>query len=204
MRPPRGQSGKGQSQAGHTLLLWVAPAALVVLVVAGGLTGGWPTVMPRLEAQPLPHPSPGPGTSIPIMGHDHLVSMDTPHPPYNSDPPTSGPHLVLLAPWGVYRIPIPKELQVHNLEDGGVLVQYACRDCPDVVKKLESIVTRYNRVVLAPYPHMEHRIALTAWGRLDAFDDVDADRIMRFIEAYIGIDHHPGGEQCKLPREVRL
>lgn len=178
---------------------------MTALAMVGGFAWGWATAMPSREAQSNPIPiAAGPGTSIPIMGQDHLASMDTPHPPYNSEPPTSGPHLALLAPWGIYRIPIPKELQVHNLEDGGVLIQYACRDCPDVVRQLESLVTRYNRVILAPYPNMPHRIAVTAWGRLDAFDDVDADRIMRFIEAYIGIDHHPGGEQCKLPREVRL
>jgi len=45
-------------------------------------------------------------------------------------------------------------------------------------------------VVLAPYPPMKPKIALTAWSRIDAFDDFDERRIVRFIEAYRGIDHH--------------
>jgi len=79
---------------------------------------------------------------------------------------------------------------VHNLEDGGVLVQYNC-ECPELVEQLRAIVRRYDRqVILAPYPTMKSRIALTAWTRIDAFDAFDETRIVRFIEAYRGIDHH--------------
>jgi hypothetical protein len=39
---------------------------------------------------------------------------------------------------------------------------------------------------------MKTRIALTAWTRLEAFDEVDEARIRRFVRAYRGIDHHPG------------
>ena len=45
-------------------------------------------------------------------------------------------------------------------------------------------------MLLAPYPGMKTRIALTAWTRLDAFDAFDESRIHRFIKAYQGIDHH--------------
>jgi hypothetical protein len=82
---------------------------------------------------------------------------------------------------------------VHNLEDGGVMVQYNCpAACPDLVAKLTAVVSGYqSQVILAPYPGMKTRIALTAWTRLDAFDDFDERRIQRFITAYRGIDHHP-------------
>lgn len=96
-----------------------------------------------------------------------------------------------MARWGIHTQPIPDELQVHNLEDGGVLVQYNCRDCDDLIAELKAIVSRYpDKVILAPYPQMDTRIALTAWGRIDTFDTVDEPRIVRFIEAYCGIDHH--------------
>ncbi len=81
---------------------------------------------------------------------------------------------------------------MHNLEDGGVLVQYNCpQGCPDLVDKLRSIVSSYNQqVILAPYPGKDRRIALTAWGWIDKFDEFDEQRIVRFIKAYEGIDHH--------------
>ncbi|HZY31434.1 MAG TPA: DUF3105 domain-containing protein [Candidatus Methylomirabilis sp.] len=118
------------------------------------------------------------------------IPLGTSHPPYNSDPPTSGPHTDGLARWGVHTEPIPKEMQVHNLEDGGVVINYACRDCPELVDQLKAIAGRYDRVVLAPYPGMDRKIALTAWGRIDTFDEFDDGRITKFIKAHIGIDHH--------------
>lgn len=133
----------------------------------------------------------GPGKSIPSMGNDHIASIDAPHAPYNSSPPTSGPHVGFVARWGIHKTPIPNELQVHNLEDGGVAIQYNCSDCPDLISKLEKIAKRYNRIILAPYPDMDSKIALTAWGKIDELSEFDEGRITRFIEAYIGIDHHP-------------
>jgi len=131
-----------------------------------------------------------PGTAVADQGNRHIQSASDPHEPYNTTPPTSGPHLPYIAPWGVHTRPIPPELQVHNLEDGGVLVQYSC-DCPELVDRLRAIVQKYDRfVILAPYPTMPHRIALTAWTRIDTLEDFDEGRIRRFIEAYRGIDHH--------------
>lgn len=131
-----------------------------------------------------------PGTTVPDQGNRHIQSASDPHEPYNTDPPTSGPHLPYLAPWGVHTRAIVPELQVHNLEDGGVLVQYNC-ECPDLVEKLTTIVQKYDKqVILAPYPTMKHRIALTAWTRIETLDAFDEARVRRFIEAYRGIDHH--------------
>lgn len=135
-----------------------------------------------------------PGQRMEDLGNLHIPTADSPHRPYNSDPPTSGPHLPTLAAWGIHESPIPKELQVHNLEDGGVLVQYNCTDCAELVAKLQDIVGRYkNDVILAPYPGMDARIALTAWTRIDKFNEFDEARVVRFIEAYRGVDHHVRG-----------
>ncbi len=37
---------------------------------------------------------------------------------------------------------------------------------------------------------MKHRIALTAWTRIDTFEEFDEARVRRFIDRYKGIDHH--------------
>jgi len=159
--------------------LWVV-AAVLAAAVAGAWTYGTMTNRP-------------PGTIFPDQGNLHVQTLKEPIAPYNSDPPTSGPHLPYIAPWGIHTEPIPRQLQVHNLEDGGVMVQYNCPEpCPDLVAKLAAIVSGYDQqVILAPYPGMKTRIALTAWTRMDAFNDFDEPRIRRFISAYRGIDHHP-------------
>lgn len=133
-----------------------------------------------------------PWTPVPILPSPH-VPIGTPHSPYNSTPPTSGPHAPGLAPWGVHDEPVPKELQVHNLEDGGVVISYTCQECPALVAQLTTIAERYEHVILAPYSELDRRIALTAWGRIDTFDEFDEARIVKFIDTHIGIDHHGEG-----------
>jgi hypothetical protein len=131
-------------------------------------------------------------STVAILPSPH-IPLGSSHPPYNSDPATSGPHTDALAPWGVHNEPIEKEMQLHNLEDGGVVINYACRDCPELVDQLKAVAGRYDRVVLAPYPGLDRKIALTAWGKIDKFDEFDEGRITKFIKAHIGIDHHEKG-----------
>ncbi|HEX9758006.1 MAG TPA: DUF3105 domain-containing protein [Nitrospiria bacterium] len=141
----------------------------------------------------------GPGRSIPSQGNEHIASIGAPHDPYNSNPPTSGWHVGFVARWGIHSSPIPKELQVHNLEDGGVIIQYNCNNCDELVSKLTKIAKKYNRIVLAPYTDMKPLIALTAWGKIDELPEFDEKRIIRFVEAYIGVDHHPKKENLPTP-----
>lgn len=140
-----------------------------------------------------------PGQAVPIQGADH-IAQGAAHAPYNSKPATSGPHWSLPGegpvPWGIYQDPIPEEAQVHNLEHGGVIISHRCRDCPELVAQLEALYARYTaanplprypastKIIVAPYPDMPTRIALTAWGRIDAFEAYDESRILRFIAAF--------------------
>jgi len=141
--------------------------------------------VPTLEAEGEP------GRLVPIIEADYLDNPFEPHPPYNSNPPTSGPRSSDIASWGIHDVPVPLELQVHNLEHGGVMVQYNCPvECPELVEKLARITLDHDLVILAPYPMMEARIALTAWGRIDLLEEFDPARIERFITAFAGMDHH--------------
>ena len=161
--------------------LVIGAAVLAVALAAGG---AWWLYADRLgagarrvrsEPRQRPHPTAGDAAR-----------------PYNSDPPTSGPHLAYIAPWGIHTKPITKELQTHNLEDGGVVVQYKPECEAQVLEPLKSVVGRYrDHVLLAPYPGLDRCIALTAWTRIDKLDQFDERRVVRFIDAYRGIDHHP-------------
>jgi hypothetical protein len=158
------------------------PYVLMSLVIFLGFFGVY-----KMATRPLP------GTLIPDLGNEHISAADTPHEPYNSKPPTSGPHLDPKAEWGIHDQQITNELQIHNLEDGGVLIQYDCdeEDCSTLIQQLETIAKRYKeKVILAPYANLDQRIALTAWNRIDTFDEFDEKRITTFINFYRGIDHH--------------
>lgn len=153
--------------------------ALIVLI---GLFGVY-----KLATRPLP------GTLVADLGNEHIPSATTPHIVYNSKPPTSGPHLDPKADWGIHDQQIPDELQLHNLEDGGVLVQYDCegQDCSELVNQLTAVAEKYkDKVIVAPYRGLDQKIALTAWNRIDTFDEFDEKRITAFINSFRGVDHH--------------
>jgi len=133
-----------------------------------------------------------PGTSFPVQGNNHIEVGEV-HPPYNTIPPTSGWHYDTPAPWAVSNQPIPNEIQVANLEKGGVLLQYNCpNECDEIVQNLNVVASRYPHTIVAPYPTMNSKIALTAWGWIDKFDEYNEDRIFEFIEAHI--NNGPGSE----------
>ncbi len=177
---------------------WAIWAGIAVLVLAG--IGAW--VIYQQKAQP--------GKVMPIQGQEH-IDKGAPHVAYNSTPPTSGPHWSIggtdsadmtggggQAPvdWGIYDAQIADEAQVHNLEHGGIMIQYNCHDCPELVASLKDFYSRYasshrlpffpnsTKIVVAPYYTMPDRIALTAWGHIDMFGDYNEDRVVRFVEAY--------------------
>ena len=135
-----------------------------------------------------------PGESIADLGRAH-VSQDLPGAAYNTSPPTSGPHASPTR-WGEHFEQIPHVNQVHNLEHGGVLIQYNCEHealrgrCGQVRQDLrEALRTAREeidtKVILAPYTKMERPIALTAWTRLQYLAEPEREAILRFIRRNI-------------------
>ena len=151
---------------------------------------------------------PQPGVFVASLGNKHIQNLTDEHDPYNSIPPSSGTHVGGKANWGISEAPIPDELQLHNLEDGGVGIQYNCdagskssetstpsaeidNDCKQLVQRLSEVAKKYpDKVFMAPYPKLDTKIALTAWTRIDKFSNFDSDRMHTFIKAFKGIDHH--------------
>ena len=151
---------------------------------------------------------PQPGEFVASLGNKHIENLTDAHDPYNSIPPTSGTHVGGKADWGISDSVIPDELQLHNLEDGGIGIQYNCSPegnttdtatpsaevegkCKQLVERLTEVAKKYpDKVFMAPYPKLDYKIAMTAWTRMDKFNEFDADRMHTFIKAFKGIDHH--------------
>lgn len=169
---------KRQQRARRNQWIVMGGIAAVVVVIVAVVT----VVLSRDE----------PGQKIADLGNDHLSAEPTSYL-WNSRPPTSGPHASQIASWGEHTDTVPEWYQVHNLEDGGVIMHYNCPDgCPEMVAELRDILNDVGTdgVILHPYTDMDNPIAVTAWTRLLVLDAVDRDQIVEFIEAYRGVDHH--------------
>jgi hypothetical protein len=83
---------------------------------------------------------------------------------YSSFPPTTGPHYPKWVLWGRYDRPLPAVATVHNLEHGGVAIQYG-RSVPEatIAQLRRFYAGSPNGMLLAPLPALGRRIALTAW-----------------------------------------
>jgi hypothetical protein len=101
--------------------------------------------------------------SYPGLAPEHLTSPDQ-KAKYNSFPPSSGPHYQSPAPWGIYEESIKQTILVHNLEHGGIVIQYGDVG-PDAVSELRSFYEDdpYGLVV-APFSKLGKKFALTAWN----------------------------------------
>ena len=166
----------------HPTLIFGSLGALVVVVIVvacGDSRPDYPYTVQTFEDQ----------------GREHLAAGET-YDLYNSNPPTSGPHAPAPADWGVHDQPLAKEVPVHNMEHGGVVIWYDCSagdepldddGCQQLRGQLAAVVDSNapaKFVLMTPYAGMDNRIALTAWGTLDTLDQFDGERVQAFIDSF--------------------
>lgn len=102
--------------------------------------------------------------SYPALARTHLTNLKA-TPKWNSFPPSSGPHYVNAAVWGAYTEPLVELQVVHNLEHGGVVIQYGDKVPNETVAKLTAFYEESpNGLILAPLPKLGRDVALTAWN----------------------------------------
>ena len=126
----------------------------------------------------------GLGTVYANQGQEH-IAVDAKHAAYNSFPATSGPHVAQPQPWGVFGDEVPDEKLVHNLEHGGVVIQYNPKLYEGSIDPLIALQKKYpNKTVVAPNRQLKNAFTLTAWRRLYTLDSLDETKITDFIEKY--------------------
>ena len=104
---------------------------------------------------------------------------------YNSFPPTSGYHHPQPAVWGIYTDPVDEIHLPHNLEHGGVVVQYGSKTPSDTAAQLDQWYRGdANGLVVAPLPQLGDKIALTAWTHLATCSRFDAGAASKFRDAF--------------------
>ncbi len=113
---------------------------------------------------------------------------------YAYNPPSSGPHYPSPTNWGFYKQAVPAGTWVHNLEHGGIVVLYQCSGtCTDVQAQLQTLYSQLptesqfqeRKVVITPYPNLDHRLRIQAWGWTMPLDTVDTQAIDAFYNEHV-------------------
>lgn len=119
------------------------------------------------------------------QGNDH-IRPGSPHPPYNSNPPTSGWHWADPKDWGIYNTPQVQEQLVHNLEHGGIVIQYNNLSSAELQRLVAFVQKDPHHIVVAPYPGLDSgvRVAFTAWTVSQECDGVDLAALADFIDEF--------------------
>jgi len=123
---------------------------------------------------------------LPNEGRNHTRDLNE-KITYKTKPPTSGTHYETPAPWDTYFNPLNPIQAVHNLEHGGIVVQYGSRVPKATVDQLKEFVSDDPRgMLMAPLPALGNRVALTAWRRLATCTAYDAAAFRGFRDAFRG------------------
>jgi len=207
--PPRTSQGPQQRTAGpqrrvesggpRRLNLWFVAIGVAIIVAAAIVGIVLATRSGSAEAS-------GPDgacnrQTFPPMGRQHIEKL-SPDFRYNSYPPTSGPHYPpgpkAPAVWNLYDTPVDETALVHNLEHGGIVVQYGA-DVPDstvqqITRWYQDLDTQNGLVVAPIWPSIQatppqeaaNKIYLTAWTHLMTCTAFDEGAFGRFVADYRG------------------
>ncbi|MGH2706070.1 MAG: DUF3105 domain-containing protein [Actinomycetota bacterium] len=174
----------------------VTAVAVATLIVAAAVVG---VILVRSSNQNVAQSAKAAGCSadrtFDDQGQTHIRQGES-HPAYNSNPPTSGWHYASPAGWGDYDQRVETETLVHNLEHGGVVVQY--KDLPDrQLDQLLKLVDGYAEgVIVAPNPKIDKPIAITAWRHLMTCQRFSEPVVKDFIKERCGKGPEQVGIAC--------
>lgn len=145
----------------------------------GGSTGPEVTVLTP-DLPPLPGESACEvtiTTGIPLATATHMeVCTDLDYP---TNPPSGGPHWGVWASFTTYEAPLPREMYVHDMEHGAIVLLHRCEGaCPEVLeafadarkavegdpKCLQIPGGPTERVIVTPDPELDVPVAAAAWG----------------------------------------
>lgn len=166
-------SGGGRSPL---VPLAVGAGGLVVLAVVLGfvfLRGG--SGSGSTDAQAALKTAGCSSKTVKALPRGHTVTSASGTAKWNTFPPTNGPHFDQPALWGSYTEPLQQAQVVHNLEHGGVFIQYGSKVSAATVAQLQGFYQQHlDGTLLAPLPALGDKIALGAWVSKSASQPEDS------------------------------
>jgi hypothetical protein len=177
-----------EQEARHRTILYaiagsgiVALIVVVALVVVGGGSGNAKAAADALAAAGCQY------KHYPEQPRSPHYATLTPNPPpkWNSFPPTSGRHYGEWVRWGDYTEPQPLIKSTHNLEHGGVIIQYGNKVPKSDIQEINDFwQSDPNAMLVAPLPKLGNKIALTAWTQWAECTSFNQNAFSKFKSAF--------------------
>ncbi len=137
------------------------------------------------------------GEAAEEMSAGHVLEGEDPGP-YNTDPPTSGPHYAGDLEAAFYDEadaagigPYPEGYLVHNLEHGYVIFWYNCElldaaSCSELKSEIQAVMQGedFFKVIGFPRASIDVPVVMTSWARSLSFDTFDSDLAREFVRTY--------------------
>ena len=170
-----------------------AAGVLAAIVVAVAGVVGLIAFLSGRDSAPVSRMSTGPGQAFGDQGAARLTPGQRPPQPYNSVPPTSGPH----APTPVTRdgTPLSNDQLLTALAAGNVVLFYGTPQPPPALRSLAgdeagpfdpSLAATGQAVILAPRPGTRGVVA-AAWRHLLRVPSPTDPALRQFVRAWLGV-----------------
>jgi hypothetical protein len=197
-----GSKSPAELEARHRAILYaiagsgvVALIVVIALVVLGGGNGNAKAAEKALLAAGCQYKH---YPAQPRSPH-YLTETPSPPPKWNSFPPTSGRHFGQWVLWGDYTQPQPLIKSTHNLEHGGVIIQYGDKVSKSDIQKIDDFwQSDPNAMLVAPLPKLGDKIALTAWTQWAECTHFDQNAFSKFKSAF----RYHGPESSVFPKSA--
>jgi hypothetical protein len=200
-QPDKGKLAKGaaarrlqEKRRRQRTILWSAVAVVSVLALIG-LIVFMGREEPQAENRPVTEEARAAGRqeagsqgvkTFPSAGQDHIQPSQQADN-WNSNPPTSGDHLVTPLPPGVYDNEQDMRALVHNLEHGYVVILYKGIPADQVDQLRQFVEARdQSKLVLTPWSGLQSNgVALAAWQNHELMQRVNMDVVQAFVNDYM-------------------
>jgi hypothetical protein len=170
-----------------------AAGVLAASVVAVAAVVGLIAFLSSRDSAPVSRTPSGPGQVFADQGAARLEPGQRPRQPYNSDPPTSGPHAP--APVTRDRTRLSNDQVLTALAAGNVVLFYGTPQPPPALRSLAgdeagpfdpSLAQTGQAVILAPRPGTSGVVA-AAWRHLLRAPSPTDAALRQFVDAWLGV-----------------
>jgi hypothetical protein len=115
---------------------------------------------------------------------------------HRNRPPSSGPHSLARAPYGVSSTALAPANWLHVLEHGGVTLLFKCANEDECGQRAAEIRTQVyeparvgafgdRKITATPYQDMDAPFTIVAWDRILPLQTLDAAQILTFYDLYV-------------------